>query len=283
MSLRFAPRTRVAYVALLATLAIGGLGLRAAMQSFEVYLRKEPIALRADFGSLPTTLGRWQKFGEDQQLDSAMVESLGTDKYLTRNYALDGEPSKGVLSLHLAYYTGMIDTVPHIPERCWGAGGMVQLGEAVTMPLSLPSTADASADAPRNATTGLPYPRATVVDPVTRLEEVVALPVGEPAMTVSTFQEARSSRIEQLGGYMFIANGRVTPSTLGVRALAFNLADRVAYYCKVQLSARYPVGDTPSAVAFKAQAEDFLTQLLPHLMRRLPDWPSVERAAAGKS
>ena len=102
-------------------------------------------------------------------------------------------------------------------------------------------------------------------------------------MTVSTFQEARSSRIEQLGGYMFIANGRVTPSTLGVRALAFNLADRVAYYCKVQLSARYPVGDTPSAVAFKAQAEDFLTQLLPHLMRRLPDWPSVERAAAGKS
>ena len=33
MSLRFVPRTRLAYVALLATLAIGGLGLRAAMQS----------------------------------------------------------------------------------------------------------------------------------------------------------------------------------------------------------------------------------------------------------
>jgi hypothetical protein len=43
------------------------------------------------------------------------------------------------------------------------------------------------------------------------------------------------------------------------------------------------VGWPPSAVVFKAQAEDFLTQLLPHLMRRLPDWPSVERAAAGKS
>jgi hypothetical protein len=283
MSLRFAPRTRVAYVALLATLAIGGLGLRAAMQSFEVYLRKEPIALRADFGSLPTTLGRWQKFGEDQQLDSAMVESLGTDKYLTRNYALDGDPSKGVLSLHLAYYTGMIDTVPHIPERCWGAGGMVQLGEAVTMPLSLAIAGEPAAEAPLNAATGLPYPLATLVDPVTRLEERVALPIGDAAMTVSTFQEARSSRVEQLGGYLFIANGRLTPSTLGVRALAFNLTDRVAYYCKVQLSARYPKGDTPSAVVFKAQAEDFLTQLLPHLMRRLPDWPSVERAAAGKS
>jgi hypothetical protein len=283
MNLHFSSRVRVVFVGLLATLAVGGLGLRAAMHSFEVYLRKEPIALRADFGSLPTTLGRWQKLGDDQQLDAAMVESLGTDKYLTRNYALDGDPSKGVLSLHLAYYTGMIDTVPHIPERCWGAGGMVQLGEAVAMPLTLQMPAETGTDAPRNVATGLPYPMAKLVDPVTRLEEQVALPVGDPAMTVSTFQEARSSRVEQLGGYMFIANGRVTPSTFGVRALAFNLTDRVAYYCKVQLSARYPVGDTPSTVAFKAQAEDFLTQLLPHLMRRLPDWPSVERAAAGKS
>ena len=56
-------------------------------------------------------------------MDAAMVESLGTDKYLTRSYALDGDPAKGTMLLHLAYYTGMIDTVPHIPERCWGAGG----------------------------------------------------------------------------------------------------------------------------------------------------------------
>jgi len=283
MNVRFRPSIRPVFLALLATTAIGGLGLRAAMRSLDVYLRKEPILLRADFGSIPTTLGRWQKLGEDQRLDSAMVESLGTDKYLTRNYALDGDASKGVLSLHLAYYTGMIDTVPHIPERCWGAGGLVQLGDPKTVGLSLPILANSEAGGPSNASTGLKYPMASLADPVTQQVEQVALPVGEAAMTVSTFQEARSSRVEQLGGYMFIANGRLTPSTFGVRALAFNLTDRVAYYCKVQFSARYPVGDTPSAVVFKAQAEDFLTQLLPHLMRRLPDWPSVERAAAGKS
>jgi hypothetical protein len=283
MNVRFRPSIRPVFLALLATTAIGGIGLRAAMRSLDVYLRKEPILLRADFGSIPTTLGRWQKLGEDQRLDSAMVESLGTDKYLTRNYALDGDASKGVLSLHLAYYTGMIDTVPHIPERCWGAGGLVQLGDPKTVGLSLPILANSEAGGPSNASTGLKYPMASLADPVTQQVEQVALPVGEAAMTVSTFQEARSSRVEQLGGYMFIANGRMTPSTFGVRALAFNLTDRVAYYCKVQLSARYPVGDTPSAVVFKAQAEDFLTQLLPHLMRRLPDWPSVERAAAGKS
>ncbi|MEI6474712.1 MAG: hypothetical protein WCO75_04910, partial [Planctomycetota bacterium] len=62
--------------------------------------------------------------------------------------------------------------------------------------------------------------------------------------------------------------------------LAFNLTDRFAYYCKVQLSARYPLGATPSAVVFKTNAEDFLTQLLPPLMRCLPDWPSMERTTA---
>jgi hypothetical protein len=157
---------------------------------------------------------------------------------------------------------------------------LVQLGDPITMPLSLPILSDIAPDAPVNVATGSPYPMAKLVDSVTRVEEQVTLPVGDFAMTVSTFQDPRASRIEQLGGYMFIANGRSTPSTFGVRALAFNLTDRFAYYCKVQLSARYPLGDTPSAVVFQTNAEDFLTQLLPPLMRCLPDWPSMERTAA---
>jgi hypothetical protein len=279
--MRFSRSVVPAYLALLATLAAGGLGLRVAMKSLDVYLRKEPVPLRGDLGSIPTVLGRWQRIGEDQVMDAAMVESLGTDKYLTRNYALDGEPSNGVISLHVAYYTGMIDTVPHIPERCWGAGGLVQLGEPVQMGLDLPIVRSAPADAPRSAATGEAYPVAEVTDPVTRVTERVALPLGEPAMTLTTFQDRRVSRVEQLGGYFFIANGRCTPTTFGVRGLAFNMTDRFAYYCKVQLSARYAVGDAPSSVAFKAQSEDFLTQLLPQLMRRLPDWPAVERRGRG--
>lgn len=281
MNLRFKPSVRTVFVTMLATLAAGGLGLRAAMRSLDVYLKKEPVAMRADFGSIPATLGRWQKLGDDQKLDAAMVESLGTDKYLTRTYALDGDASKGVVSLHLAYYTGTIDAVPHIPERCWGAGGLVQLGQPTTLPLPLPILAAPPADAPKNLATGKPYPMASLVDPVTGTEERVALPVGDFAMTVTVFQNPHESRVEQVGAYTFIANGRCTPSTTGVRTLAFNLGDRYAYYCKLQLSARYPMGDAPSTTAFKAQAEDFLTQLLPQLMRRLPDWPSVERVGTG--
>ena len=165
--MRFARSIVPAYVALLCTLALGGLGLRAAMRSLDVYLRKEPVPLRADLGSIPRTLGRWQKVGEDQVMDGAMVESLGTDKYLTRTYALDGDPSAGSITVHLAYYTGMIDTVPHIPERCWGAGGLVQVGEPVRLELDLPILRAVPADAPRNSATGEPYPMAEVTDPVT--------------------------------------------------------------------------------------------------------------------
>ncbi len=280
MTFRFMPPVRAVYAVLMLTLVAGGLGLRAAMTALDVYLKKEPVPLRADLGSIPTVLGDWRKVGEDQVMDAAMVESLGTDRYLTRSYARGGNPSDGVIVLHVAYYTGMIDTVPHIPERCWGAGGLVQLGDPVNMPLTLSCIAEPPDDAPANKATGLRYPTATVVDPVTRRGEAVALPVGDVAMTLTTFQDRKASRIVQFGGYFFIANGRCTPSTFGVRALAFNLTDRYAYYCKVQLSGRYAEGETPASDRFRADSEDFLSQLLPHLMRTLPDWPSVEQAGA---
>jgi hypothetical protein len=282
VTLRFEPSVRVLYAVLMVALVGGGLGLRAAMRALDVYLRKEPVPLRADLGSIPTRLGEWQKFGEDVVMDAAMVESLGTDRYLSRNYALGGDPSRGVISLHLAYYTGMIDTVPHIPERCWGAGGMIQSGDPERLELAIPSLEEVPADAPVNRATGQPYPMVRLADPVTRIEELVALPIGSLAMTLTTFQDPRAARVKQLGGYMFLANGRCTPSTFGVRELAFDLTDRCAYYCKVQLSARYPDGDPPPRERFRRDAEDFLAHLFPHLMRRLPDWPTVERSENDK-
>lgn len=282
MTLRFDPSVRVVFAALMVALVGGGLGLRGAMRALDVYLRKEPVALRADLGSIPTRLGDWQKVGEDAVMDAAMVESLGTDRYLSRSYALGGDPSRGVISLHLAYYTGMIDTVPHIPERCWGAGGLVQSGPPERLELSVPAMAEVPPDAPVNRATGERYPMVSLADPVTRIEERVALPIGSPAMTLTTFQDPKVARVKQLGGYMFVANGRCTPSTIAVRELAFDLTDRYAYYCKVQLSARYPDGDPPARERFRRDAEDLLGHLLPHLMRRLPDWPTVERSETDK-
>lgn len=279
--MRFERTIRATFLAVCATLLVGGLGLRWAMQRFDVYLRKEPVEMRGAFATIPATLGRWQKVGDDVVMDAATVEQLGTSQYLTRSYALDGDASKGVLNLHLAYYTGMIDTVPHIPERCWGANGLTQKGEPQQVAVAPAIPSSAPEGGPVNRATGQPYRLAECADPLTGATERVALPVGELAFTLSTFQDPRQPRIEMLGGYFFVANGRVTPTTFGVRTLAFNLSDRYAYFCKLQLSARYPVGDRPSPELFKEQSEDFLKDLMPHLMRRLPDWPSVEASAAG--
>lgn len=274
--MRFERSVRTAFIVVLATLALGGLGLRAAMQALDVYLKKEPVELRGDFSTIPSVIGRWTKVGEDQLMDAAMVEALGTSKYLTRTYAIDGDLSKGSLSLHLAYYTGMIDTVPHIPARCWGANGLVQLGDEKLLPLTVDTKQEVRPGAPVNAATGSPYPTTEIANPVTGAKERVTMPIGDLALTVSTFQDPRQPRIEQLGGYMFLANGRSTPSTFGVRALAFNLTDKYSYFCKLQLSGRYPVGDKPTIDTYREQCEDFLKDLLPHVMRRLPDWPEIE-------
>lgn len=273
---QFERSIRRSFIVVLATLAVGGLGLRAAMQALDVYLKKEPVEMRGDFSTIPSVLGNWKKVGDDVLMDAATIEALGTTKYLTRNYALDGDPSRGVISLHLAYYTGMIDTVPHIPERCWGANGLVQLGDAQLVPLEVAIESQPATDLRNNVATGLPYTTTELTDPVTGVKERVTLPLGDLGLTTSTFQDPRTPRLVQLGGYMFIANGRVTPSTFGVRKLAFNLDDKYAYFCKVQFSVRYPVGDRPATEAFKRQTEEFLRDLLPHLMRRLPDWPTVE-------
>ena len=76
-------------------------------------------------------------------------------------------------------------------------------------------------------------------------------------------------------GYLFLANGRSTPSPDGVRLLAFKLSERRAYYCKVQftMGGSADFDDT----AWLSEIGDFMDEFLPELMRCLPDWSVVER------
>lgn len=128
---------------------------------------------------------------------------------------------------------------------------------------------------PKNQATGDAYPVARVTDHVTRVEESVLLPVGETAMSVTVFQDEKNPNLRMVGGYLFIANGRMTPSPYVVRTYAFDLSSRYAYYCKVQLSALLPNGDGALAL-WTEFASELLAELLPPLMRRLPDWSAIE-------
>lgn len=279
--MRFSRRIVPVYAVLLAALAVGGIGLRGAAVLLNVHLQKERIDPRADFATIPTVLGEWRRVGTDAIEDAATLESLGTNQYLTRTYALEGDPRKGVINLHIAYYTGVIDTVPHIPERCAYANGLLSLGDPQRMDLDIKYAPDDEADTPVNRSTGDKYAFSLITDPVTRQIVRVPMPVGDMALTLTRFQNPKSPEVEHLFGYFFIANGGVTPSTFDVRKLAFKLTDRHAYYCKVQLSAAFVESDRSSTDRYKEQIEAFTKALMPYLMRCLPDWPAVEAADAG--
>lgn len=280
--MRFSPSVRFAFIALVVLFIVSAIGFRAGVSQLNLYLRKEPVALREALDTIPTKLGRWKRVGVDSRMGEAMTESLGTKLYLDRQYALDGDASKGLVTVHVAYYTGMVDAVPHVPERCWGAAGLVMVSQPQNVTVAVDRTQWDLTTGPQNDATGTRYPIARVVDSVTRVEEEVHLPVGETTMSVTVFQDEKSPTTRLVGGYLFIANGRMTPSPYVVRTYAFDLSSRSAYYCKVQFSALLHNGDD-SLEVWTQFASELLTELLPPLMRRLPDWAAIESAQKKES
>ena len=264
---------RVAYAVALGLLVLSALGFRAGVAALDLYLKKEPVPLRRALSTVPPQLGRWKQVGPDGVFSAEIIESLGTTQYLDRNYAIDGDPSKGALSLHVAYYTGMIDTVPHVPERCWGAAGMVMAEQPREVALGIDVESWKCADGPVSAS-GEPYPATTVSDPVTRRPDTVHMPLGTYDASVTEFEDRRDPARRQVGGYFFVANGRTTPSAYVVRTYAFDLGNRYAYYCKVQVSGIFPAAT--SQEDWSERAGDLLTHAMPHIMRCLPDWPEWE-------
>ncbi len=262
---------------------LGGVAVRAAAAVLGIEAEKQEAPLRQSLATLPTRLGEWRRVGEDRVLDSQVVEVLGTPHYVERTYAIersDGEldPSS-TLRLHIAFYSGDPDESPHVPEVCWVGQGMSIDGPAEIRPLRLAIEGVRLEDGLENLDTSEPYPIVDVVHPVTRIAEPVALPVGDLALRISRFISPADPGSLQLGGYFFIANGRLTPSASDVRSLAFQLYQRYAYWMKVEFDATVPrgSGEAEAIDDYVARVESLLSSLLPELMKRLPDWPTLER------
>jgi hypothetical protein len=285
--MRFHRSIFAAFVALLIVFGVGVATIPIVIAQLEIYLRKESVPLAADLSTIPVPLGAWTRArnaeGEpvkDAVFGAEMLEGLGTDKYLDRRYQSDGEQ----LIVHVAYYTGMIDDVPHVPERCWDAAGLPQSMVATVFDLAVDYPAATTEGSPINGATGKPYQRIDSIDAVGN-QVPIHLPVGDAEgvvrMTVTEFENLRGDPASrQVGGYFFIANGRIAPSARDVRFMAFDPSEKYAYYCKVQLSysGRIRTGESDDAVVqrFIEAAEDLLPRLIPEVMKCLPDWPKVE-------
>lgn len=265
--IRVGPGAPAAVIAAAIVLIGSAAGFQAAVAQLNVYLRKEPVALRESLDTLPTRLGTWSGI-RGEKLPEEMVETLGTREYFDVSYS-DGDRR---VALHAAYYTGFIDAVPHVPDRCMVAAGYDIIEQPTNFPLELRRTGwrfDGT-----QSLDGEPFERVMVKDAVTGRARAVRMPLGDPRIRITVFTDADDPSVRLVAGYFFIANGVFTATPGGVKALAFDPTEPVSYYCKVQFTTavtrQYELDDFIDLVT------DILDPLLPELMRCLPDWHDVE-------
>lgn len=267
-----------AFIAALAVLVVSAAGLRTAVAQARLYLQKLPIYAPENraLSSLPIRTAHWERVGADQTASKEVEEALGTANHVTRLYLERGgsEDRPTALSFHVAYYTKMVDTVPHVPERCFVGGGMQIVRNYGERPIPLdPSIWRPDNDLPPS----LSHLRGRIFTaPVTNEYGAVLNSVRLPRdptglrLRITEFANPEGQRL--MSGYLFIANGGAVASAEGVRLLAFNLTDSYAYYLKIQFTSQS--AQTPEELA--TQAGRFLDDFLPALMRCVPDWVEVE-------
>ncbi|MBC8203728.1 MAG: exosortase [Planctomycetes bacterium] len=272
-SFEFKQSTSIGFVLIIGLLATSAAGLQIGVQALNVYLHKNPVYPRQDLAVIPSTLGTWKSIGDDSRFDKAGVEALGTDLYLSRNYG-SRVGANAKVQLHIAYYTGQIDAVPHVPDRCMVAGGFVPLtAEPVTVALDV-GEASWLLDSDKELE-GQPFPYVRKLNKVTGIEEVVYMPLGDFEIRTTEFSHPDLGDDRVIAGYFFVANGKTTAYPERIRLLAFDPSSKYAYYCKVQFTIR---GNAQFSIdEFCTIVSDLSSELMPNIMACLPDWVEITK------
>ncbi len=269
--IRFVGSATVGFFVTIFILAFSSVAFQFGAHYLNVILHKEPVYPRKNFSVLPTKLDSWQRAGDDARFDAAGVEALGTELYLSRMY-ISSDKLIPSLQLHIAYYTGQVDAVPHVPDRCMVAGGFVPLTpEPRTLPLNIDRSLWIEDEA--EAMDGMPYPIVTQWNKLTEQDEVIRMPFGDFEIRITEFSHPQIGDDHFFAGYFFVANGKTTAYPERIRMLAFDRSSQFAYYCKVQFTMR---GNRDFTIdKFVHIVSDFTSDLLPDIMRCLPDWTEV--------
>lgn len=271
--------------ALLCLMMLSAGGISAYIRVKDVHLQKIPIypANNRQVASIPTQTPSWRQIGSDELMGAELVETLGTENYVSRNYlrTRDADPKKPiVINFHAAYYTGMIDTVPHVPERCFVGGGLQQSESSRVIPLPMPTDSwreDPSVAPEFAGLGGQIYSVRLSNDPkqTDAPGQRVRLPRGispDRAFDIRASEFYNPGKGNIYAGYFFIANGGTKANANDVRQLAFNLDDDYAYFLKVQVSG----SGFESFDAFAQYSGELLGELIGEIMRCVPDWVEVQ-------
>jgi len=190
-------------------------------------------------------------------LDAHDVESLTGPTDSERDAAVakvQSEHPEAVVSIGVFYYTGLVDTVAHIPERCYIADGFDVTRYDAQSGRRLGKYADGS-------------------------DRVLDF------RNIEFEDQAGRGRVSKNVAYLFHVNGHYESDPLGVRRRLQNLFERYGYYAKVELmtvgAAQQP-GESREQARQRSLAavEDLLASLLPEVERCLPDWQALHAAPA---
>lgn len=168
---------------------------------------------------------------------------------------------KAAMSLSVTYYTGMVDTVAHIPDRCFIADGFqpteydLPLWKLSGLPI------DASGWPLDEAGRRKAFPA----------DQAVQQDAGLPVRFINfEDQDLRTKLRNRNVTYFFQVNGRYDANPLGVRKTLQDLFQKNGYYAKVELMTMLSDRNDTAQVQ-----RDFLTHALPELEKCFPDWASV--------
>lgn len=243
------------------------LGLTTATNFMKLHFKKLPIPPARPLTDLPSRLGPWMQVSIDEPLGHEMLEALGTDKYVFRTYvdtrvgnlgskldqlkdrsnkermgavaAIQEVAPGAVINVALTYYTGLADTVAHIPERCYIADGYdVSKYDVVSW----------------DAMKGRP---------------------GDEKARCIVFEDTTPGRksVSRNVAYFFNCNGQYMNDSIMVRRTLADLFQTHGYYMKVEMQTFNLKPEEYSRVM-----NDFLTYLLPEAEKCLPDWTKVNES-----
>jgi len=262
------PKSRshtIAFAVVVGVLGIAAAGLNGAVGYLRLTFQKQPVPLRATLDDpkvgLPSRVGDWVQVSLDEPLEHDIEDALGTKQYVFRWYVnaaavgedrvrqftgksgrerlqragmLAMERPDAVVNVAVTYYTGLVDTVPHIPERCVVADGYLpsQIGDERW-------------------------------DVGTRLSDDGRIPVR----FINFEDQTGRSRVPRSVAYFFQANGAYESDPLEVRRRLQHLTQRYGYFAKVELLT-FQRDSAKSAETMTA----FLTAALPEIERCLPNF-----------
>ncbi len=250
-------------------LLIAAVGLNAAESFMRLHFKKKPVDLQRPLEALPIQLGHWHQLVAGEPLDKETQDALGAKEYIFRNYvdarvvgldeiekikAMPPEQRanevgriqmahpQAVIHVGVTFYTGMVDTVAHIPDRCYIADGYEPAGN-----------------------------RKVVAWPTTLVDKsAIDWPAGRDPIEVSfmNFEDQTAMRrVPKSVSYVFHVNGHYEADPMGVRKSLQDLFAEYGYYAKIELMTLLRDHEQSAGVM-----TDFLAVALPEVEKSLPDW-----------